>query len=100
VKGNGAAMVETMDKIITPRQYNAREYKRGEPEDDLKLPLDTIVAYGEGKVVEHFAKRVPGGFKSKLGKGPVMFHETLDQLISKGYGQPIRLYIPAGANDE
>ncbi len=71
-------MTDVIDRIVMPRGHTPRADEEGRELD--AIPVGSIVAYGRGRVISHFAERVAGGFKSKLGAGPIMFHATLGQI--------------------
>jgi hypothetical protein len=88
------------------RLYGRSGYRRGEWLDARpQSGVDKIVLYGQltpsgGLSVTHAARQHPrGGWTSKLGQGPLIWHPLPGSLTGRSYGFPIAIYTrPAGLN--
>jgi hypothetical protein len=63
---------------------------------ETDIPVGSVVGTTKGVSInayEHFIKRVPGGWESKLGPSSTIFHATLAQVGGDTYGAPSRVWI-------
>jgi hypothetical protein len=91
-----ALPVEQFDTYLGRHGFDPVAWDEGVDDED-DLPVGTIMAYGEGAALMHFALKVPGGWESKTGPiGALLFHARLDQLASVDNGRPMRVYRPRG----
>ena len=70
------------------RELGYRRTKNG----DYKPGYRTLAVYADRWGVTHTAVRVRNGWRSKLGKGPIIFHKTLEDLAGGVYGHPVGFY--------
>jgi hypothetical protein len=60
----GAPMTDVIDKIVTPRGYTAESFGDEEGRELDAIPVGSIVAYGQGRVISHLPIELPVGSRA------------------------------------